>query len=629
MSDKLLQRSAKYTNNDEFLGKDILTLANKMSSSRSIMFSSNLDQFVVLTHPETPKLFTNYENAIGKYSSSYKKADRTFKIVKKISKFPDKPDNIYTLIIKYDDDKSYDILERKEYEKLTENYGYKYINNIDNFKEGDKVEKGTLLYKSTSFDDNMNYMYGRNFKVLYLINNATIEDAITVSEDVCEKMESIYVDQVEISLNLNDLLVNLYGKNGDYKVFPDIGEEIKNNLLAARRRIDYEYSLYDLQTDRLNKIDNTTDTLFYASGIVEDVEIYSNRSIEELEKYFYNSQIIKYIGIQTVYQKKIANALEKIINSGAKYSDNLSYLYRRLTDGMNENIQWSNETVFDNLLVKIKLSKKDYLHIGSKLTGRCGDKGVISKICKKEEMPYTEDGEYVDIIMNALGVVNRLNPTQLFEIELCFISNEIVKKMKKLSEKERPKLLFDFLLDVNEDFGNVMKAAYKECKDKNAFIDEVMEKGIPVYQPPFYGNVDLDKLAYLYKKYDIKAVKMFYKGKQMLGEFVVGERYMMKLKHTPKTKFSTRSSSYINNKNAPSKSLSYKKHNSLYPSTPIRLGRQFHFAEYKLCELLGNPKEISTNNSNNLIYVTMDNQQPSLRNKEGSTTIEKVMNLVE
>ena len=109
---QLEDKNVEYDHKDDFLGKDILTMSNRINSSRNIMFQSHLDQCVVLAEPEFPRVFTNYENQVGSYSSSYKKMDKDWTVVKRINKFKFLPDTSYILVVK-DDENNYDIIKRR------------------------------------------------------------------------------------------------------------------------------------------------------------------------------------------------------------------------------------------------------------------------------------------------------------------------------------------------------------------------------------------------------------------------------------------------------------------------------------------------------------------------------------
>ena len=69
-------------------------------------------------------------------------------------------------------------------------------------------------------------------------------------------------------------------------------------------------------------------------------------------------------------------------------------------------------------LAKVYLAKKRKLKVGDKLAGRHGNKGIVSKIVREEDMPFLEDGTTVDIVLNPLGVPSRMNLGQIFETVL-------------------------------------------------------------------------------------------------------------------------------------------------------------------------------------------------------------------
>lgn len=406
---------------DTFLGKDLLTFSDKISSSRNILFNNNLEQTLVLEKPEFPRVFTGYENVIGSFSTGYFKSECDWKVVEKISKFPLLPDMNFILILYDKKNKVYDLIERKVGESLTESYCYLYNNdNFDSKKKGDVIKKDEIIRRSVSFDENMNYSYGVNAKVVYLIENNTINDAIVCSESFKKKMTNNFIEDVEINVNNNDLLLNLYGDFENYKCFPDIGEKVKKKIISSRRRIEYDKILYDLQDTLLRSVNYNTDTPFYINGdegTLIDIDIFSNRSIEDLEKNMYNDQIVKYLKITDTYYQSIVDLLGDIMENsetgGYTCSENLSYVYRRCVDIVNKEVKWKDDkNEFDNLVILFKVLNRSEIHVGSKIANRYGGKGVISKIEKDENMPVTEHGERVELILNVLGVVNRLRSAE-------------------------------------------------------------------------------------------------------------------------------------------------------------------------------------------------------------------------
>ncbi len=69
-------------------------------------------------------------------------------------------------------------------------------------------------------------------------------------------------------------------------------------------------------------------------------------------------------------------------------------------------------------LVKVYIAKKRKIRVGDKMAGRHGNKGIVSRIVRQEDMPFLEDGTPVDIVLNPLGVPSRMNLGQIFETVL-------------------------------------------------------------------------------------------------------------------------------------------------------------------------------------------------------------------
>ena len=584
LKEKLEELNVKYDHKNDFLSKDLLTIVNKISSSRTIMFSSQLEQLLVLDNPEFPRVYTNFENEVGSYCSSIKKLNKTATIIDKFYKFGERYKTICIYLIQYKDGK-YDIIEDKNYEKLTEDFCYMYNSKLHEKNIGDKIRKNEIYSISTSFDKENNYCYGINANAVYMILNDTIEDAVMVSESFSKRMKSSFISEIEVNMNNNDIMCNLYGTKKHYKGFPDIGETVKNRVLLSRRRINYEHALYDLKMENLNNINYEIDSVFYANGIVIDIDLYCNQTLEELSKSQFNEQIISYYINQNEYYKRILKVLTPIVKKHREdCSDDLLYLYSKAKDNLS-GIKWTaNKSEFDNLIIKFKVAYKRNLDIGSKIAGRFGDKGVISKIVKDDEMPYTidEDGNKikVEVILNAFGVLNRLNAAQLYSHELSFIADNIVRKIKKINNiEDKFKYLDEFYSMINKEQHEIFKEYHNSLdkEDKKLLIEDIEENGIYIYQPPFWDNISLNDLAKIYDKYDfIKPYKCYVDvngvTKEILNPLIIGKRYLMMLKHHPSGKFSARSSSYINLKDAPSKSLAHKNRNTLFSNTPIRIG---------------------------------------------------------
>ncbi|MBB4080976.1 DNA-directed RNA polymerase subunit beta [Lewinella aquimaris] len=161
-------------------------------------------------------------------------------------------------------------------------------------------------------------------------------------------------------------------------------------------------------------------------------------------------------GVNTIYGEVVVPKGEKFTQSllrevdyttidysGWTTSDELNSLIARLLHNysikVNEEVgRYKRETfnisVGDELpagvlkLAKVYLAKKRKLKVGDKLAGRHGNKGIVSRIVRDEDMPFLEDGTAVDIILNPLGVPSRMNLGQIFETVLGWAGEKLGMK---------------------------------------------------------------------------------------------------------------------------------------------------------------------------------------------------------
>jgi DNA-directed RNA polymerase subunit beta len=72
--------------------------------------------------------------------------------------------------------------------------------------------------------------------------------------------------------------------------------------------------------------------------------------------------------------------------------------------------------------IKVYVAATRKIEVGDKLAGRHGNKGIISIVVPEEDMPFTPDGQPIDIILNPLGVVSRMNIGQALETQLGLVA---------------------------------------------------------------------------------------------------------------------------------------------------------------------------------------------------------------
>ena len=200
-------------------------------------------------------------------------------------------------------------------------------------------------------------------------------------------------------------------------------------------------------------------------------------------------------------------------------------------------------------MVKVFVAIKRRLKPGDKMSGRHGNKGVVSKIVPVEDMPYRENGKPVDIVLNPLGVPSRMNVGQILETHLGWACKEFGDKIKNLINENNKQI------EKNEKISNFLKSVYgKEIFDKNLdklkkteFQDlcENLKNGIPIATPVFDGakEQDVTKMLELAKLPSSGQTFLWdgRTGKKFDREVTVGIIYMLKLHHLVEDKIHARS----------------------------------------------------------------------------------------
>ncbi len=193
--------------------------------------------------------------------------------------------------------------------------------------------------------------------------------------------------------------------------------------------------------------------------------------------------------------------------------------------------------------VKVYIATKRKLSVGDKMSGRHGNKGVVSKILPIEDLPFLEDGTPVDIVLNPLGVPSRMNIGQIMETHLGLISKGLGRKIDELVKAGK-----------RDAIRSLMKEIY-DSTEVDEFIDSLSDNELdryavewsngvhfasPVFEGPKEGEFErLKKLAgvetFKFDLYDGVT------GERFLEPVTVGVMYVLKLHHLVDDKVHARS----------------------------------------------------------------------------------------
>ena len=206
-------------------------------------------------------------------------------------------------------------------------------------------------------------------------------------------------------------------------------------------------------------------------------------------------------------------------------------------------------------IVKVYVAVKRRIQPGDKMAGRHGNKGVISKIMPVEDMPYDENGDPVDIVLNPLGVPSRMNVGQVLETHLGAAAKGLGRKIDEMLKVEREKAeavkeLRVFLNEIYNGYEGDLRPARTE--DLDSFSDEEilvlasnLKKGVPMASGAFDGakEAEIKRMLRLAGINESGQIKLFNgrTGEAFERPVTVGYMYMLKLNHLVDDKMHARS----------------------------------------------------------------------------------------
>ncbi|WP_135796802.1 DNA-directed RNA polymerase subunit beta [Hydrogenovibrio crunogenus] len=302
----------------------------------------------------------------------------------------------------------------------------------------------------------------------------------------------------------------------------------EDELQKVRKDIDEQYKI--LEEDTLDRIQ----PMLIGQKLVDGTEITAD--------FLASQESSKWFGLN-VADEALASHLESLEKQLVAKKEELNGIFeekkKKLTQG--DDLQPGVSK-----MVKVYVAVKRRIQPGDKMAGRHGNKGVISRICPVEDMPYDETGRPVDICLNPLGVPSRMNVGQILETHLGLAAEGLGAKINAMLEQQADiKELKTFLHKIyNETQGQ--KVDFDSLTD--AEIIELagnLRKGVPMASPVFDGASE-DEIKALLRLADLPEsgqMKLYdgISGEEFDRPVTVGYMYYLKLNHLVDDKMHARS----------------------------------------------------------------------------------------
>lgn len=547
-------------------GMSALAFPEKISTTRGGMMVKHASQRLVVRNPEFPMLFSGAENEFGKRSSWDVRANADYRLMKKFVKFPNAPYSPIAYIFQDMSTGKYLCKVYKPAVNLTEKYGFRMKNNIQNISEGDILPKGSSIAQSSSYVDD-NYCAGVNVRMAYAVLPELTEDSLIISDECAKALEYDFVDTVTVNVSKKSFLLNRYGRNGEYKPFPNIGEEVQDNILCSIRENSYVSSVKEASIPHIN------DTKIFSHGIVVDIDIFTNVDVENEQFNYYLSNIKQ-------WYSDIYSYISSVIVDPYQDDTSLLDIYHQAEKYLNSSTWVTKEYIADTI-IKFTMLQPMKIAVGQKVVGRYGNKSVISEIRKAEDMPRTDDGRPIHMLANALAVPNRIIAFATYEGSMTFMMDRMNQHLAQMhadgkSDEEIVNKAAEFVSIFNPREGDELRRLFKEAP--NTVFNDTIGNGIHIQIEPFNEICVRDAILEAYEKYpDIMRpyriyTKLHKRWVELDERYPVGFQYTWVLKQEPSKSLAAVSTGRTTLYDQPVKTHQFNKNLRHYSDNPVKFG---------------------------------------------------------
>ncbi len=344
-------------------------------ANRALMGANMQRQAVPLIKAEAPIVATGVEEFSGKYAPTTVTATEAGEVIEVSS---------LRIVIVGESRITYDL------KKFFRSNQGSSINQIPRVKLGQKVKAGEVIADGPSVD-NGELAIGKNVVVAFTTwRGYNYEDAIIISERLSK-------DDVYTSVHIEEHTIEQRStKLGDEIITADIPNASKESL----RNLDEDGIITIGSKVKVGDI------------LVGKMTPKGDEDVSAAEKL-----LDSLLGNKT---KNTRDSSLRVPHSAEGIVQDIKILSRENGDKLNDGVE---------KIIKVYIAQKRKLSEGDKMSGRHGNKGVVSKVLPVEDMPYLEDGTPVDVMLNPLGVPSRMNVGQVLEIHLGMAAKKLGLKV--------------------------------------------------------------------------------------------------------------------------------------------------------------------------------------------------------
>jgi len=502
--------------------------------TRLQMAASQMRQAVLLDDFQTPLICSGVEKQFTKFTNFIEYAEDDGIVLFKDNK---------QLIIGYKNGRL-KIIKIGVKKIISDNMSYIFTN----LKSGDSFSKNDIIAYSSFCKDSL-IKFGRNFRVAlmsyYGYNN---EDGIVISDRLVNENCLTSNHYMDLSFNIppNKVLERLVDSDKYIPLHP-VGTKLNKGDVYARLKEMYVFGSLKDQIYEIFK--DSSEKIVPKDILITDIKIFANEWYKGINEY--DAWIQYNIEKQKDYCNNIINIVKNNTNSEQEAKELI--MEHRLDELMYPTEYKKKDEKLKGVYIEMTGVYERPIQVGDKLANRHGNKGIITSIMKHETMPKLSNGEHVDICLNPMGVLSRMNLGQLFEVHLGEALVNFKKYLLKLIEdpenqNKAKKLLLQFI-DMTDKTESkwILSSFTKNLPNK---IDKEFIDKLYIIQPQFNSikKEDVDEIMKFTNS--VHETKLFdpVSNSFIENDIAVGYMYLMKLTHIAENKLAYRSINTLSRK---------------------------------------------------------------------------------
>ncbi|QEK39228.1 DNA-directed RNA polymerase subunit beta' [Candidatus Nesciobacter abundans] len=351
------------------------------------------------------------------------------------------------------------------------------------------------------------------------------------------------------------------------KVPPGVSGTVVDVRIFTRKGVDKNERATFIEEESIQKIleEKSEQINIIGSSYVSKLSDYSNvkisaskalkakckkKEIEIDSKNLVLGDILKHILNKEVSLLDLASTnVPEIENILQEYENKIKFIDKKADKEIKKIKEGDDLPAGVRVSVQVFIAVKRKLQPGDKICGRHGNKGVVSRVMNLEDMPFTKDGEPVELLFSSLGISSRMNLGQIFETHLGWAALNLGKKINKmLSGYNEGKLSISDLRNfVDKVYNKEQESKIVKSKNDEEFMDFArnLRKGVPFSSPAFDGAKDVD-ISNMLKLADCdpsgkEVLYDGYTGLPFQRKITVGVMHIMQLHHFVDSKIHARS----------------------------------------------------------------------------------------